>query len=295
MNTTSNRLFLEPSELRILQGLKLNPRKTFSGRVRGERLTKRKGISIEFADYRDYSEGDDLRHLDWNILARLGQPVIKTYQDEEDLAVYLLVDCSASMNFGTPTKFEAAQKLSMGLGFLALSSQDAVLPRPIGFRERPIAALRGAPSVVRLAAWVQALQPESDRGLSVSLREFAGSSERPGMALLFSDGLDEKIITSLRILAGRGHEIGFIQILSGEEIDPDIEGDLRLLDAESGQPVEITANSGALKEYKQRLKEHCDAIANECRRLGGRYVRVVPEESLSDVIRLLKKEGWLAS
>lgn len=292
---TANRLFLEPSELRILQGLKLNPRKSFAGRVRGERLTKRKGISIEFADYREYSDGDDLRHLDWNILARLGQPVIKTYQDEEDLAVYLLVDCSPSMDFGEPTKFAAAQKMAMGLGFLALASQDAVLPRPIGIRERPIPAMRGSPSVVRLASWVQALKPQSERGLAVSLREFSTSSERAGIALLFSDGLDEGIITALRILAGRGHEIGFVHLLSNEEIDPDIEGDLRLLDAETGAPVEITANQGALKAYKERLAKHCEGIQNECRRLGGRYLRVISTASLQEVVQVMKREGWLIS
>ncbi|MEZ5163391.1 MAG: DUF58 domain-containing protein [Fimbriimonadaceae bacterium] len=93
-------LILSPREFRLLEGVRLNPRKSFLGRVRGERVTKRTGISIEFADYRDYTEGDDLRHLDWNVLARLDTPIVKTYQDEEDLAVHLLVDLSPSMNFG---------------------------------------------------------------------------------------------------------------------------------------------------------------------------------------------------
>ena len=295
MNTTANRFFLEPSELRVLNGLKLNPRKTFSGRIRGERLTKRKGISIEFADYRDYTDGDDLRHLDWNILARLGQPVIKTYQDEEDLAVYLLLDCSASMDFGDPSKFSTAQRLAMALGFVGLASQDAVLPRPLGVRERPLPPLRGSTSLVRLAKWVQGMEPKADRSLSVSLREFAGGSERQGLALVLSDGLDPAISGALRILGGRGHEIAFLHILSNEEIDPDIEGDLRLLDAESGKSIEITANSGALKAYKQKLQEHCDAIANETRRLGGRYLRVVSGWDVAEVLGLLKREGWVTS
>src|SRR5690348_18424364 len=111
----SSTLVLEPKEFRLLEGLRLNPRKSFGGKVRGERLTKKKGISIEFADYRDYAEGDDLRHLDWNVLARLDSPIMKTYRDEEDLAVHLLVDGSASMEFGEPTKLEGAKRIAAAM------------------------------------------------------------------------------------------------------------------------------------------------------------------------------------
>src|SRR5205814_89806 len=106
MITSQSRHLLSPAELRVFEQLRPNPRRTFGGQVRGERLTKTKGISIEFADYRDYAYGDDLRHLDWNVLARLEAPVIKTYQDELDLAVYLLLDCSRSMSFGDPSKHD---------------------------------------------------------------------------------------------------------------------------------------------------------------------------------------------
>ena len=108
-------LILSPTEFRILEGMRLAPKRSFHGRIRGERLTRRKGISIEFADYRDYSEGDDLRHLDWNVLARLETPVMKTYQDEEDLAVYLVVDATGSMSFGEPSKLVFAKKLAAAL------------------------------------------------------------------------------------------------------------------------------------------------------------------------------------
>src|SRR5438105_6787237 len=108
---------LDPRDFRVLEGLRLLPRKSFGGRVRGERLTSKRGISIEFADYREYADGDDLRHLDWNVLARLATPVTKTYRDEEDLAVHLLVDTSSSMQFGEPSKQEAAKRYACALGF----------------------------------------------------------------------------------------------------------------------------------------------------------------------------------
>src|SRR6476619_6851703 len=134
---------LEPRDFRVLEGLRLVPRKSFGGRVRGERLTKKKGISIEFADYREYTDGDDLRHLDWNVLARLNTPVTKTYQDEEDLAVHVLIDVSPSMDFGEPTKFECAKRYACALAFLGLAGGDAIYTRAIGARERPLPALRG--------------------------------------------------------------------------------------------------------------------------------------------------------
>src|SRR3954462_1112722 len=126
---------LESGDFRVLEGLRLLPRKSFGGRVRGERLTKKKGISIEFADYREYTDGDDLRHLDWNVLARLGVPVTKTYRDEEDLAVHVLIDTSPSMSFGEPCKLDCAKKYACALGFLGLAGGDAVYPRALGIRE----------------------------------------------------------------------------------------------------------------------------------------------------------------
>ena len=102
----------------MLQGLRFLPRRRFSGSVRGERISKQKGISLEFADYREYSPGDDLRHLDWSILGRLDRATIRTYQDEDDLAVYILLDCSASMDFGQPLKFAMAQQCAAALGFI---------------------------------------------------------------------------------------------------------------------------------------------------------------------------------
>ena len=289
-------LVLDTREFRLLEGLRLTPRRSFSGRVRGERISKKKGISIEFADYRDYGEGDDLRHLDWNILARLEMPVIKTYQDEEDLAVYLLVDASASMDFGDPPKTEAALRIACALGYVALCSLDAVFPRAVGRREAPVPALRSRASFAKLAAWACGVEADAEKGLAEGLRAFAASGTRPGVALIVSDGLDPDVFGALRVVAGRGHEIGFIQVLSELDIDPDIEGDLRLIDAEQGPPVEVTAGGTVLKLYKSRLEEHCAKLASECLRLGGRYAKTTASDSLESLlVHKLKREGWVAS
>jgi uncharacterized protein (DUF58 family) len=289
-------LLLDPREFRLLEGLRLNPKKSFTGRVRGERLTKKKGISIEFSDYRDYAEGDDLRHLDWNVLARLETPIMKTYRDEEDLAVHLLVDASASMEFGEPTKFEAATKLAAALGYVALCGGDAVYPRMLGIRQAKPPALRGRSNFPRLVKWLEGGQPEGKEGLAGSIRAFTHASARAGLAVVISDGLDQEASNAVRGLGGRGHEVLFVQVLSDVELDPDLEGDLRLLDAETGKPVEITANSYALKEYRQNLRAHNDALREAVLRVGGRYALVRATDSLEVVIKqVLRREGWVAA
>lgn len=290
-------LVLDPRDFRVLEGLRLQPRKSFGGRVRGERLTHKKGISIDFADYREYTDGDDLRHLDWNVLARLGTPVTKTYRDEEDLAVHLLVDSSASMNFGEPSKFKGALRFACALGYIALAGGDAVFPRCLGSNRRRSPALRGRSAYYRLAAWVDQLgsEPRGEATLSAALRQFAGASVRAGVAIVVSDGLDPEISSAVRILAGRGHEVLFVQVLSREDLDPDLEGDLRLVDVEGGPPVEITANGSVLRDYLKRLQAHNDELRDTVLRVGGRLVLLQPTDALEDVVaKTWKPQGWVA-
>ncbi|MCO5296181.1 MAG: DUF58 domain-containing protein [Fimbriimonadaceae bacterium] len=294
MASTAPRFVLDPAEFRLLEGLRPNPRKTFTGRVRGERLTRQKGISIEFADFRDYVEGDDLRHLDWNALARLDTTVVKTYQDEEDLAVHVLLDCSASMGFGNPPKFETAQRVACALGYVALASHDALIPHALGARVAPGAPMRGRGAYPRLAQWVLDRTAEGKGALTEAVRRFAGSSARSGLVYLVSDGLDPLLPDALRVLASRGHELGFVHVLSREEADPDLEGDLRLLDAEDGEPVEITASGSTLEGYRQNLDHHCAALEAATTRHGGRYVRLLASDPLVALIRgPLRRDGWL--
>ena len=287
---------LEARDFRVLEGLRLLPRKSFSGHVRGERLTKRKGISIEFADYREYTDGDDLRHLDWNVLARLGVPVTKTYRDEEDLAVHVLLDNSPSMQFAEPSKFACAKKFACALGLLGLAGGDAVYPRALATRERPMSAMRGRSAFPRLSMWAEQVEEAADNAitLSTALRQFAGASVRAGVVALVSDGLDPEICSALRIVAGRGHEILFLQVLSQVELDPDLEGDLRLIDGEGGAPSEITANGSVLQEYVDRLQTHNGELRDTLLRVGGRYALVRPDEAFDQVFsHTLKRQGWI--
>ena len=272
--------------MRLLAGLSFAPRRTFAGRVRGERLSRQKGISIEFADYRDYTDGDDLRHLDWSILARLERPTIRTYQDEDDLAVYVALDVSPSMDFGEPSKFVHAMRLAAALGFVGLAGQDAVYPMALGGPSvGPGRVLRGRGSFRHLTDWLASQRPGGGRGLADSLSRFVMSgAARPGLFVCLTDGLDPAASEALRAVAARGHELALVQVLSPIELDPDLEGDLRLLDAESGEPVEVTAHAQTLREYKKNLAAHCAQLEETTRRVGGRFLQSLVGQPLSEFL-----------
>lgn len=285
---------VETALLTRLEKYRLKPHKSHAGHIRGERLSPKKGISIEFADYRHYATGDDLRHLDWNVLARLDRAHIRTYRDEEELPVYLLLDMSASMDFGSPPKHHLARSLAAALGYVALCGSDAIYPVALTGRAPEVRASRGRASYQRLFEWLKTLQPAGG-GLSDSLKRFAHASPRAGMVLIFSDGLDPDFPDALRALAGRKHEIGVFQILSEVDLEPDLEGDLRLIDAETADSLEITATSGVLSEYQKHLQNHCETIESTCKRLGACYVRMLNSQPLNEIVlKQLRYAGIIA-
>ena len=288
-------MLLPARSLRLLEGLRLAPRASHPGRIRGERLTRRAGLSIEFADYREYSEGDDLRHLDWNVLARLDSPVMRTYRDEEDLAVHLLLDDSPSMSFGEPTKAQVARELAAALGYTGLLGGDAVTPIRLGRRQPPPPVMRGRAAYGRFVSWLSREPGEEIPGpLADSVRSFVASKARKGLAIVLSDGLDPEAPAAIRALVGRGHEVWFIQILSDLDLDPDLEGDLRLVDGEGGTAVDITANSHALRLYRENLARHNAALSEAARRGGGRYALFRSGDPIENFIRdVLRREGWV--
>lgn len=274
---------LAPAELKLLDRLRLHPKRSFAGRVHGERLTRQKGISTEFDDYRDYADGDDLRHLDWNVLARLDLPVVKTYRDEEDLCLHLLIDDSSSMDFGTPTKFDFAARLGLALGYIAINGGDSAQARSLSDAS-PTPSLRSRSSYPRLQARIPESPGDSTRPIAEALRRWLATGPRPGVVCLLTDGWDPELPAALGSFSGRSYEVWLMQIVAPEEVDPDLEGDLRLIDAESGKPIEITANIATLEAYRAAAEAHSVALSNACRRLGGRYRQILCDQSLESVL-----------
>lgn len=285
---------LDIRDVRVLERLRLKPRKSFTGRVRGERLSKEKGVSLEFKDYREYADGDDLRHLDWNVLARLGVPIVKTYQDEEDLPVYLLVDCSKSVDYGEPNKGYAVKRLAAAFGVVASRAGDSVMGVCLNDGVNRTRFLRGRRGTVQLMGWLESLRMEGVRPVSYHLRQAAKTMNRTGVAVILTDGMDQSLGGAMAQLMAAGHEIWVVQVLSPFELDPGIEGDLRLIDSESGAAVEITANGPTLAEYQKNLAAHNSGLEESVKRCGGRYALVGSDAGVSQVFgEIFKKGGWV--
>lgn len=286
---------LEPRELRALENLRIRPNRSYRGSSKGERISKQKGVSIEFADFRNYSDGDDLRHLDWNVLARLDSPVIRTYQDEEDIVLYVCLDCSPSMHFGEPSKFTIAQRYAMAFGYIGLVGGDSVRLKTIGTKQPPTNIMRGRSSAHRYMEMIERNREEQNlEGLTDGLKSLLRSNLRSGILILVSDGLDPELPPLIRALGGRGFEVWHAQILSDIEVDPDLEGDLRLIDSEGSATTEITINRDTLSQYRKNLEAHVAAVADAAKRSGGHHCLIRNSDSLEDVmVRKLKPAGWL--
>jgi uncharacterized protein (DUF58 family) len=294
MPETQLQPLLDPKFLARLEQLELVSRKIFLGRMKGERRSKRKGQSVEFADYRNYVIGDDLRHLDWNLFARLDRLFIRLFMEEEDLHVYILVDNSLSMDFGSPSKLHYAKQIAAALGFVGLVNADRVVVEAFNDRlVQSMPAARGRRSVWRLMDFLQKLEPAGPSDLKRALRTFSLKCSGKGIVLILSDFMDKSgYEEALRYLIARQLDIYAVQILSQEEIEPDVVGDLRLTDVEDDDVAEITVTGPLLKRYKQNLAAFRGALQEFCTRRGVAYLftsNQVPFERL--ILTYLRQRG----
>jgi len=286
---------LTPEFLRKLERLRLVSRRVFAGRVWGERRSKKRGASVEFADFRDYVHGDDLRHLDWNAFARLDRLFLKLFVEEEDLNVALLVDASNSMTFGQPPKFDYARRVAAALGYLALCNFDRVTFWSYGERLRSVfGPTRGRGRALESLRWLEGLQADGATSSGAALREFALRAKQPGLVAVISDFFDEDHLDGLKALAGRGFEVTAMHVLDEEELRPSLAGDLKLVDSETGSEREITVTQGLLRAYQRRLREFCDALDACCRRFGIHSLRISTSEPFEDLIlNYLRRRGMI--
>lgn len=285
---------LDPEFLVRLQRLEIVSKKIFVGKTKGERLSRRKGQSVEFADYRNYSVGDDLRFLDWNLFARLDKLFLRLFLEEEDLHVYLLIDNSLSMEFGSPTKLHYAKQVAAALGFIGLTNMDRVMVEAFNDRIiRSTPALRGRRSLWRLTSFLEGIDPAGPSDLTRALKAFTLKCSGKGVVVVLSDFMDKGgYEEGLRYLIARNLDVYVIQILSHEEIDPPLTGDLKLTDAEDGDEAEVTVSAPLLKKYKENLAAFRGGLHTFCTRRGVQYLftsNQVPFDKL--VLGYLRQRG----
>ncbi len=285
-STTPQPALLSPQLLAQLERLELVTRKIFRGRMKGERRSRRKGQSVEFADYRNYVPGDDLRFIDWNLYARLEKLFLKLFLEEEDLHFYALVDASTSMDFGDPTKLQYAKQLAASLGFIGLCRADRVKIEPLGAsRRQPGPVLRGRHSLWRLLEYVEGIQPGSNAPMATSVKDFCLSNSGKGIVVLITDLLDKSgYEPALRFLLAQEMDVYVIHVLSPEELDPDVKGDLKLVDCEDDDVAEITVSRPLMDRYKRTLASFIDGARDFCTRRGMNYVMTSTETPVDQLV-----------
>jgi len=283
-----------------LDRLDITSKKIFSGKIHGERRSRRRGQSVEFADFRNYSHGDDLRFIDWNIYARLDRLFLKMFLEEEDLSLVIAVDASASMDFGTPNKMQYARRLAMALGYIGLVNNNRVsLFAFAGDRIERLTGLRGRRRTREMGQWLLDVQPNGAADFAQACRTIALGGQGRGVLLLISDFLfPDGFERGLRSVAGRGFDVYALQLLAPDEIDPSrhgVFGDLRLVDSESAAEIEVTASAAVVEQYRERLDAHVAALRQYCVRRSIAHQVVETSMQLETLlVDYLRKRGLLA-
>jgi hypothetical protein len=304
---------LTPALVSRLGQLDISSRKVFSGKLKGERRSKRRGESVEFADHRPYVSGDDLRHIDWNIFGRLDRLFLKLFLEEEDLSLHIVIDCSASHDCGEPNKFLFMQRLAASLAYIGLVNLNRVAVTAIGARaiegeaeataDQPLETgvlsslrdLRGRRRLQELVAYLCTLEPAGTTRFADACKRIAITRRGKGIMLVLSDCFyKEGYETGLRLLKGHGYDLFVIQVLSPQEMEPNIGGDLRLKDVEDADTAEVTISAPLLKKYKQILNAYCNRLHEFCAQRDIMHMTVKSDTPIDVLVMdYLRRRGLL--
>jgi uncharacterized protein (DUF58 family) len=262
--------------------------------MKGERRSPKRGTSVEFADYRNYQIGDDFRHIDWNIYARLDKLFLKLFMEEENLNISILLDVSRSMDFGEPSKFQYAKLVAASLGYISLINFDMLSVYAFSNDiTQKLPSIHGKGQVFKLLDFVDKLEVYGHTDMERSFKKYAMNVSQPGITIVVSDFLNPKgYETSLKYLRYHRFETYIIHILSEAEINPDINGELSLEDSETGVVKEITVTDRVMEGYQEKLKSFCEGLQNFCLSFGMIYSRVNTGTPIEEfVLKSLRRAG----
>ncbi len=280
--------------MRKLETLRFLARKVFRGQSHGDRTTLRRGMSLEFSDYRRYHAGDDFRYVDWNVYSRLDQLFLKVFTAEEDLTIHLLVDTSESMRVGDPPKLDYAKRVAAALSYIGLSSLDRV--GVVSFADElgvPQPPQRGRQQIFTMFRYFDALESHGGTKLERVLRTYATHSRKTGLAIVISDLFDpEGYARGLEALAYSHFDVLLVQLVAEAELQPQFDGALRLHDIESGQQQRLTVNRRMLELYRQKLAEYFAEIELFCMQRNIEYLRASTAVPFEDLVLQYLRRGF---
>lgn len=304
-STTESELF-DADFLARLERLRLVSRRMLPGAFKGEHRSRKRGSGVEFADYRPYVEGDSLRFVDWPAYLRFDKLLVRTFEEEEDLPIYLLLDCSASMtvepNVDRPTgvahtKFGMARRLAAAIAYIGLVNLDRVtlmLYRDRLFHQLP--TLRGPTQIHRVLATLESARGDGHTDLETALRSFLSVPRRRGLIVVISDLFDEGAAAAMARY-GIGHDVLALRLLTAEESQPTLRPGrrqrLRLVDRENGRERVLHVDQPLLDAYVEELERRDQTLVDVCRKFHWTFLRSAPEEEFDDVVQRIFRTGRL--
>lgn len=284
-------LLLDPDFLRTLERLELVIHGRFRGNLSGRRMTARAGMSLEFAEYKEYHPGDDLRYVDWNLYGRLGKLFIKVFTREEDVPVYIFLDVSRSMSVGD--KATKAAQLAGALAYVGLKELNRVGVFPFASTlSEGVAPRGGYGQIFQIFQFLQSIEPSGETSVDESLTRFTRVRRESGLAIMISDMLSEGgYEDGLARLRYHGYEVILLHLLASEELDPDVSGELRLRDIESEAELPMHVDASARRAYQERVQNFQDELERFCRERGMRYLRLSTDMTLDAMVTDALREG----
>jgi uncharacterized protein (DUF58 family) len=281
-----NEPLLSEQFLQQLDRLRLATRRPVRGLLRGLHRSSRKGSGMEFADFRAYEQGDDLKNVDWRTYMRLDRLVVKLFVEEADLPVYLFLDCSASMGFGTPSAFDQARKCVAALSHVALANMDRVsLVACGGPSVRTLTGLRGMGQTWPALDFLRKLAPEGTQGMTGAFKKFFGGPRPPGLAIVVSDFLDPGgFEPALDTLRARAHEVVLLHVEWSADQWAGLQGEQVLVDSETGEEVTVRVTPSAVADYRAECLRYAEAARTYCRKHRWSYLPLSVDESVEKLV-----------
>jgi uncharacterized protein (DUF58 family) len=281
---------------RKLDYLALVSRRVFAGRMRAERRTKKTGSGVEFADYREYQPGDDFRYLDWNVYQKFDRLLLRLFEEEEDLAIYFIVDVSGSMAFGDGKKLRYAKRVCAALAYVGLANLDRV--SIVSTSDRVMDRMqetRGKARIFKVFRFLRELEPEGNTNLADALKTFVAQNKRRGLAVLVSDLYDPRgFEQGINILRYNKFDPFVVHVLDPSEGRPRLNGDVVVYDCETGEEREVTVTPKVLERYAEAHRHYLEQVQKFCATRQVPYVAAdvnVPFDEL--ILRVFRRGGFL--
>jgi uncharacterized protein (DUF58 family) len=293
---TSNDDLFDDDFQRKLDYLALVSKRVFAGRMRAERRTKKSGSGVEFADHRDYQPGDDFRYLDWNVYQRFDRLLLRLYEEEEDLAIYFIVDASSSMGFGDAKKLRYAKRVAAALAYVGLANLDrvSIVSTTDKVLDR-MPATRGKARIFKVFRFLKELEPEGQTNLEDALKTFVAQNKRRGLVVLASDLYDPHgFERGINVLRYNKFDPFVVHIVDEEEAKPKLSGDVLLYDCETGDEREVTVTAKVLERFEAAYRGYLEEIDRFCTSKQVPYIRAdvnLPFDEL--ILRVFRRGGFL--